>query len=81
MAKVKFEFDLISESEEIRNFIDGDKWQIAIWDLDQGLRETTKYEKSLLDDNERATEIEIQIAEKIRELIREKMENHGLFFK
>lgn len=81
MAKVKFEFDLISESEEIRNFIEGDKWQIAIWDLDQELRATTKYEKSLLDDNEKATEIEIQIAEKIRELIREKMENHGLFFK
>lgn len=81
MAKVIFEFDLISESEEIRNFIEGDKWQIAIWDLDQELRATTKYEKSLLDDNEKATEIEIQIAEKIRELIREKMENHGLFFK
>lgn len=81
MAKVIFEFDLISESEEIRNFIEGDKWQIAIWDLDQELRATTKYEKSLLDDNEKATGIEIQIAEKIRELIREKMENHGLFFK
>jgi hypothetical protein len=81
MAKVKFEFDLISESEEIKSFIEGDKWQIAIWDLDQEMRATTKYEKSLLDDNRKATEIEIQIAEKIREIIREKMENHGLFFK
>jgi hypothetical protein len=81
MAKVKFEFDLISEYEEIKSFIEGDKWQIAIWDLDQEMRATTKYEKSLLDDNGKATEIEIQIAEKIREIIREKMENHGLFFK
>jgi hypothetical protein len=47
MAKVKFEFDLISESEEIKSFIEGDNWQIAIWDLDQEMRATTKYEKNL----------------------------------
>jgi hypothetical protein len=77
-AKIIFEFDLVTELNEVRDFIDGDKWKICLWQLDQKLRDTTKYESSLIIDNEKASELEIQIAEKYRELIREILEQHSL---
>jgi hypothetical protein len=78
MAKITFEFNLETELNEVRNFIDGDKWKICVWEIDQKLRDTTKYEVSLLDKNEKASDIEIQIAEKYRELIREVLEEYNL---
>ena len=77
MAKITFEFDLETELNEVRDFVDGDKWNIAIWELDQALRDTTKYEKSVLN-HTKATDLEIEIAEKYRELIREILENQNL---
>ena len=77
MAKITFEFDLETELNEVRDFVDGDKWKIAIWELDQALRDTTKYEKSVLN-HTKATDLEIEIAEKYRELIREILENQNL---
>jgi hypothetical protein len=78
MATITFEFNLETELNEARDFIEGDKWKLCVWDLDQKLRNTTKYEVSLLNDNEKASDIEMQIAEKYRELIREVLEEYNL---
>lgn len=77
MGKIIIEFDSIEEQEDARTAIDAGKWKIAIWDLDQKLRDTTKYEASILG-NDKASDSEIQIAEKYRELIREILDNHKL---
>jgi hypothetical protein len=77
MAKIIFEFDLETELNEVRDFVDGDKWKIALWELDQAFRGTTKYEKSVLN-HTKATDLEIELAEKYRELIREILEKQNL---
>ena len=51
---------------------------MAIWDLDQELRSTVKYEKSLLSHDGKATDAEIEIADKLREKIREILEGYQL---
>ena len=78
MGKIILEFDSVEESLEARTALDGSKWKIAMWDLDQELRGTTKYEASILDSSKTADEKEMEIAEKYRERIREILEGHGL---
>lgn len=78
MGKVILEFDSVTEQEEYQTAIDGVKWKIAMWELDQKLRDTTKYDKSLLHDNETAGVLERDIADKYRELIREILESNNL---
>jgi hypothetical protein len=51
---------------------------MAIHDLDQELRETTKYSKSLSSYDGEATEAEIVVAGKVRERIRRILDNYGL---
>ena len=70
MGKIIIEFDSAGESQDARVALDGYKWKLAMWDLDQLLRSTTKYDASLLNHNERASEAEYEVAEKLREEIR-----------
>ena len=42
------EFDSLEEAEDARTALDGWKWKMAMWDLDQKLRGTTKYAASLV---------------------------------
>ena len=69
MSKIILEFDGVEEQDDARTALDGSKWKMAMWDLDQLLRSTTKYDVSLLKHNEQASEAEYEIAEKIREEI------------
>lgn len=78
MGKIILEFDSVEESQEARVAMDAMKWKIAMWDLDQQLRSTTKYEASILSSSERADDKEMEIAEKYREKIREILNGHGL---
>ena len=78
MGKIILEFDSVEESQEARVAMDAMKWKIAMWDLDQQLRSTTKYEASILSSSERADNKEMEIAEKYREKIREILNGHGL---
>jgi len=78
MAKVILEFDGLEESDDARSALDGYKWKLAVWDIDQKLRETTKYGVSVLKHNETASEIEVEIAEKYREIIREILGDYNL---
>ena len=81
MGKIILEFDSIEESQDARVAMDAVKWKMSVWDLDQKLRDTTKYGSSVLD-KETATkkdlETEYLIAEKYRELIREILDGYSL---
>jgi hypothetical protein len=71
MSKIILEFDGVEEQDDARTALDGYKWKLAMWDLDQLLRSTTEYDVSLLKHNEQASEAEYEIAEKIIEEIRD----------
>jgi hypothetical protein len=79
MAKVILEFDTVEEATELRAALDGYKWAVALYEVDQALRQTTKRGISVLDKGE-ASDIEFKVADKYRELIREILEEHKLFF-
>ncbi len=76
--KITLEFDGIEEQDDARTALDGYKWKLAVWDLDQKLRGTTKYDASVIKHNETACEVEYAVAEKYREIIQEILENYNL---
>lgn len=78
MSKVILEFDGIEEQEEIQSALNGWKWKSFVWDLDQKLRSTVKYGTSIIDDSKLATNDEVEIADKYREIIREMLHDSGL---
>ena len=78
--KITIEFDGVEEQDDARTALDGYKWKLAMWDLDQLLRSTTKYDASLLKHNEQASEAEYQIAEKLREEIRDILDSYQIQF-
>ena len=78
MAKITLEFDAIEEAQEVQNAINGGKWRALVWDLDQKLRQTTKYSASAITESEEASEIEVQVAKSYRGIIRELMMDYGL---
>jgi len=78
MSKIILEFDGVEEQDDARTALDGYKWKLAMWDLDELLRSTTKYDVSLLKHNEQASEAEYEVAEKLREEIRRILENYNL---
>lgn len=78
MSKIILEFDGVEEQDDARTALDGYKWKLAMWDLDQLLRSTTKYEVSLLKHNDPASEEEYEVAEKLREKIRDILEGYNL---
>jgi len=76
--KITIEFDGVEEQDDARTALDGYKWKSAMWNFDQLLRSTTKYDVSLLNHNEQASPIEYEIAEKLREDIIRILEEHNL---
>jgi len=78
MGKIILEFDSIEEQDDARKALDGYKWKLAMWDLDQTLRSTTKYGASMSDKSKEATETERDIADKVRDVIREILNEYNL---
>jgi len=78
MAKIILEFDGVEEAQDARTALDGMKWKSSMWDLDQKLRNTTKRGMSILATNKEASDIELEVAEKYREVIREILESYSL---
>lgn len=78
MGEVIFKFDSIEEQDDIRIALDGYKWRIAMSDLDERLRSTTKYDVSILKHGENATEMEYEVVDKVREILREILEEYNL---
>ena len=78
MAKITIEFDLLEESQDARVALDAMKWKMAMWDLDQKLRSITKYGASLTNPSQEATSEEVDVADKIRDELREILTGYGL---
>ena len=78
MGKVILEFDSVEEQDDIQSALNGYKWKLAMWDLDQELRKTTKYGQSALSRDGEASSIEQDIAERYRELLRGALSSYGL---
>lgn len=79
MSKIILEFDALEDCVEAQCAINGTKWMSLAFDIDRQLRNTTKYGKSVLG-NEDASDIELDIAEKYREILRDLMAQSGLTF-
>ena len=75
MGKIILEFDSIEEQYDARVALDGSKWKLAMWDLDQKLRSATKYG---VIDNKEATSEEQDMADKVREFIRDILNDYNL---
>jgi hypothetical protein len=73
--KITMEYE---EADEARDALDGYKWKLAMWDLDQLLRSTTKYGTSIIDNNTEASSDELETADKIREKIQDILNDYGL---
>ena len=78
MAKIILEFNSEEEANDARTALDGYKWQHAMWELDQKLRQTTKYGVSVIHSESEAPEFERDIAEKYREIIRDILNDNNL---
>ena len=68
MAKVTIEFDSIEEKDEMEMCLNGSKWYLVAWELDQYFRSRMKYEETLSNDAYNAVEA---ARCKLRELISE----------
>jgi hypothetical protein len=66
------------EAKDAKTALDGWKWKLAMWDLDQLLRSTVKHGVSLINKNQEATEEEMNVADKIRGEIRELLQEYSL---
>ena len=67
--KATLEFNLPEEHDEHLNALQGLSWQMLLFEVDQQLRDTVKYEDS---------EQDADYAQKIRDMIYEKMGERGL---
>ena len=75
MGKIILEFDSIEEQNDARMALDGIKWKVAMWELDQLLRSVTKYGTF---DGREATGAEQDMAEALREHIRDILRESNL---
>ena len=75
MGKIILEFDSFEEQDDARMALDGIKWKVAMWELDQLLRSVTKYGTF---DGREATGAEQDMAEALREHIRDILNESNL---
>ena len=75
MGKIILEFDSIEEQNDARMALDGIKWKNAMWELDQVLRSVTKYGSF---ENRQATGDEQDMADKVRDVIRDILNESNL---
>ena len=71
MAKVTIEFYTDEEREDMESAINGWKWKMLVWDLDQHLRSELKYNDKIVGDVYEALE-------KLRERLHEMRIESGL---
>ena len=76
MAKIILEFGE-DEINDARVAIDGHKYKHLIWELDQKLRSVHKYGAALQGNGE-ATEAEMDVCYRLRDVIREMLQEDNL---
>ena len=77
MAKVTIEFDCVEEADDLRNALDGHRYRHFIWELDQKLRSVHKY-GAALNGNGEATSEEMDVCYRLRDVIREMLQEDNL---
>jgi hypothetical protein len=77
MSRVTIEFDRIEEADELRTALDGFKYKMLLWELDQKLRSVHKYGAALEGSGE-ATPEEMDVCYRIREYIRQELQDSNL---
>lgn len=70
MPKLKLKFKLPKEEAEANFALKGGDYFAVLYDLDQRLRDVTKYDNNPFNGG-KATEEQIQLAEQIREYLRD----------
>ena len=70
MPKLKLKFKLPKEEAEANFALKGGEYFVVIHDIDQKLRDITKYKNNPFNGG-KATEEQVQLAEQIREYLRE----------
>jgi hypothetical protein len=78
MGKIILEFDSIEESEEAKTAVQAGDWKQAVESIDMLLRKTVKYRRGILNPTVEATDIEVDMAERMREEIREILNDNDL---
>ncbi len=78
MGKIILEFDSIEESEEAKTALQAQDWMNVVQELDILLRKTVKYRRGIITPTEEATDIEVNMAERMREEIRDILNDNGL---
>jgi hypothetical protein len=76
--KVTLEYDGTEEQDDLKTALDGYKWKSVVWDIDQLLRKTTRYQVSLIPNTETATGIEMDIADHVRDALRKILNDYNL---
>lgn len=66
MGEIILKFDSIEEADDARTALDGYKWKLAMWDLDQFLREQIKYNNKLSEETYNAYE---EVRGRIRDIL------------
>lgn len=77
MGKIILEFDSYEEAHEAKLAMQGVDWKNVVRSLDNELREVVKYGGSMIEQGE-ASETEIDMAQKVRDLLRELMSDNNL---
>jgi hypothetical protein len=75
MSSITLTFDGVEEIVEALDALNGYKWKLIVSDIDQLLRETTKHD---IFDGRKSTEEEYQMADRLREKIREIINDYNL---
>lgn len=68
MAKMTIEFDTVEDQHEMEMCLNGSKWCLVAWELDQYFRSRIKYENDISEDAYNAVE---EARGKLRELMQE----------
>ena len=77
MSKVTIEFDRVEEADDLRCALDGWKYRLFLWELDQKLRSVHKYGAAIEGGGE-ATEAEMDVCYRLREYIRTELQESNL---
>ena len=72
--KATLEYDLPDEQQEFQDAVNGIRWKVSMWELDQRLRAIEKHSPDSMDDNEYKAYC------KVREMLRECMSENGINF-
>lgn len=78
MGEIILKFDSIEEAKDAEIALNGWKWKLAMWNLDQALRSTVKYGVSITNQSKEASGEEMDVANKIRNEIKTILENYNL---